>query len=161
MNVCLPTRFAFAALVCLSALPLTAFGATAPPAGGAVSFNRDIRPILSDNCFYCHGPDSSHRKAGLRLDTEAGLFGKGENGPPVVRGKPDDSEVWRRITTDDADDRRATFDTHAERVRSAGSASRQRSRRIAACARASASPVDGPVAVMWPILRRSKTCRLS
>ena len=42
----------------------------APP----ISFNRDIRPILADNCFACHGPDDKHRMANLRLDTEDGLF---------------------------------------------------------------------------------------
>ena len=41
-------------------------------ASGAVDFNRDVRPILSDRCFFCHGPDNANRKAGLRFDTEAG-----------------------------------------------------------------------------------------
>jgi mono/diheme cytochrome c family protein len=70
------------------------------PADDAVRFNRDIRPILSDNCFQCHGPDAAKRKAELRLDLESGAKGKDGAGP-IVPGKPDESELWRRITSDD------------------------------------------------------------
>ncbi len=45
-------------------------------AADKIQFNRDVRPILADNCFACHGPDSNHRKAGLRLDTKEGFFEK-------------------------------------------------------------------------------------
>src|SRR5258706_287857 len=67
---------------------------------GAISFNRDIRPILSENCFACHGPDSVARKAKLRLDQrdaalKAGVF---------VPGKPAESELVRRILSPDADE---------------------------------------------------------
>ena len=56
-------------------------------APGPISFNRDVRPILAENCFFCHGPDPGTRKAGLRLDTEAGLFEKRKDDPaPVIRG---------------------------------------------------------------------------
>ena len=69
----------------------------------SVQFNRDIRSILSDNCFQCHGPDASQRKAGLRLDTEKGAFQNKDGVRPFVSGRPDESEVYRRITTDDPD----------------------------------------------------------
>src|SRR5437868_14859409 len=73
-------------------------------ASGAIEFNRDIRPIISENCFACHGPDPAARKKGLRLDREDGLFRKTENGIAVVRGKPAESDLYQRITTDDEDE---------------------------------------------------------
>ena len=75
------------------------------PGSGAVEYNREIRPILAENCFACHGADSAARKAELRLDsfeeaTKAREGGKGV----VVPGKPEESELIRRITTKDEDD---------------------------------------------------------
>ncbi len=64
-------------------------------------FNRDIRPILTENCIGCHGPDSVKRKADLRIDSEDGLFGKRDEGPLVVKGKPDQSTLITRIQTQD------------------------------------------------------------
>ena len=69
-----------------------------------IEFNRDIRPILSDHCFACHGPDAKHREADLRVDTEAGLFGSCDKPGPIVRGKLDESELWRRITSAKSDE---------------------------------------------------------
>ena len=69
-----------------------------------INFVRDVRPILADNCFACHGPDDKARKAGLRLDTKDGAFAKLKSGGlTIVPGKPDDSELTARIESDDPD----------------------------------------------------------
>jgi hypothetical protein len=70
-----------------------------------VDFNRDIRPILSDNCFECHGPDAEQRQAELRLDTRNGLFRKTDEHSSVVPGDLAKSELFRRITSSDPDER--------------------------------------------------------
>ncbi|MHC4994442.1 MAG: DUF1553 domain-containing protein [Planctomycetota bacterium] len=69
-----------------------------------IVFNRDIRPILSDNCFHCHGPDHTDRKADLRLDTQADAFAEINGTRPIVPGDPNDSEVFLRIIADNPDD---------------------------------------------------------
>jgi len=70
-----------------------------------VSFNKHIRPILSENCYACHGPDAESRKAELRLDIEAYAFeAHGKYEPAIVRGKPEQSPLYQRITTTDEDD---------------------------------------------------------
>jgi hypothetical protein len=69
-----------------------------------VSYNFHIRPILSDRCFKCHGPDASKRKAELRLDTEAGLFGalkESEEGQVILPGEPLHSGLYQRLITSD------------------------------------------------------------
>ena len=62
-----------------------------------VSFNRDVRPILAEHCWKCHGPDVVARKAGLRLDTREGSRRGGELGPAVVPGDLDESVLWQAI----------------------------------------------------------------
>lgn len=68
-----------------------------------IEFNRDIRPILSDNCYACHGPDKNKRKADLRLDTKEGLLGKDGHTGVVVPNKPGESELLRRVCSKDDD----------------------------------------------------------
>ncbi|MBC7855906.1 MAG: DUF1549 domain-containing protein, partial [Pirellulaceae bacterium] len=69
-----------------------------------MQFNRDILPILSDNCFQCHGPDENKREADLRLDVEASAKELKEGKGAVVPGKSGESELVRRILSDNPDE---------------------------------------------------------
>ena len=69
-----------------------------------VSFNRDIRPILSSKCFHCHGPSEKSRKAKLRLDIEELALSERDGVRAIAPGNLDDSEVWHRILSDDPDE---------------------------------------------------------
>ncbi len=75
-------------------------GASAP----ALSFNRDIRPILSENCFACHGFDAKKREADLRLDTAEGAYADLGGYRAIVPGDPAKSEAWERILSTDPDE---------------------------------------------------------
>ncbi len=81
-----------------------AFLAGAAAAIEPLSFNRDIRPILSENCFACHGFDSKKREAELRLDTPEGAYTAKDGAFPIKPGDLAKSEVWQRIITTDEDD---------------------------------------------------------
>ena len=88
------------------------FAVLAQISAPGVDFNRDIRPILSDNCFFCHGPDAHERKADLRLDTAEGVLADLGGYAAVVPGKPDESELIARITSHDPDEVMPPRDSH-------------------------------------------------
>ncbi len=113
-------------LLAIAAMAMAALGAIAFPTGSAapstilvdgdgadparlaerIDFNRDIRPIISNNCYACHGPDGQARKAGLRLDIPSGPITPARDGKvAVVPGHPERSEMYARITAADPDDR--------------------------------------------------------
>src|SRR5579883_1707417 len=87
--------FAMSLLLAVPVFAITSPGTTSKP-----TFNADIRPILSESCFVCHGPDKNNRKAKLRLDVRDVAVEK----KAIVPGKPDASEMIRRIYTTNHDD---------------------------------------------------------
>ncbi len=81
---------------------LVGMGTTTTHVGAQdVDFDRDIRPILADRCFKCHGPDESQRQADLRLDIESAAVAPRDEGPAIVPGQVAASNAWRRLTSTD------------------------------------------------------------
>ena len=78
---------------------LSRFAAAEP-----VNFSREVLPVLSDRCFYCHGPDEKHRKADLRLDDEPAAKAVGKNGAAIVPGAPEKSLIIQRMLSKDPDE---------------------------------------------------------
>ncbi len=90
----------FAILFLVGVEPLVA----REPASHNLDFDRDIRPILSNHCFKCHGPDDQQRQANLRLDQRQTMFGAGDSGlSAIVAGQPEESELLRRVQSADID----------------------------------------------------------
>ncbi|MEC9147914.1 MAG: DUF1549 domain-containing protein, partial [Planctomycetota bacterium] len=79
-----------------------------------VSFNRDIRPILSNNCFHCHGPDAAHREADLRLDDKTSALADRGGYVALAAGDLSKSEAWQRILSEDPDLVMPPPDSHKE-----------------------------------------------
>jgi hypothetical protein len=95
-----------AILIALMGFPLGLKTQAAEPEPSRVDFNQQIRPILSDKCFPCHGPDAGRRKAGLRLDTKDGAFATLKSGGrAIVAGNLEESDLIFRITAEDEVDR--------------------------------------------------------
>ena len=80
-----------------------------------IDYNYHIRPILSDRCFKCHGPDANKRKAGLRLDTPEGAYAAFKDNPSmhaIVPGHPESSDAFQRLITNDTSLRMPTMSSH-------------------------------------------------
>jgi hypothetical protein len=102
-------------LLCVAGLAVAGNASREVAADGkaTLSFNRDIRPIFSDTCFRCHGPDKNARKAGLRLDVREEATKKTKSGViPISPGRPEESEIVRRIFSGDEFEMMPPKDAH-------------------------------------------------
>src|SRR5688572_14485120 len=77
-----------------------------------ISFNLQVRPILSDRCWACHGPDENKRKAKLRLDTKEGALASKDGKFIIKPGDPEASEVYKRLISSDPDEKMPPADSH-------------------------------------------------
>ncbi len=102
------TRLLLACAALLLAQPAVAQPAMPPPLPAQIEFNRDVRPVLSDKCFQCHGPDASHRKGKLRLDVREEALAR----EAFIPGRPADSELILRINAKEEDEAMPPPDSH-------------------------------------------------
>ncbi|HET6325255.1 MAG TPA: PSD1 and planctomycete cytochrome C domain-containing protein [Planctomycetaceae bacterium] len=110
IHALLSARVAFA--LAIGFVPLCAWSSASAAGPRAVNYSRDIRPILSNTCYKCHGPDEKQRKAGLRLDTKQGAYAKLESGDVAIVPKASEkSAVWQRLTSTDPDVRMPPADS--------------------------------------------------
>lgn len=94
------SRKILSVLLCVSAAFV--YSAETSPAAPPVDFQRQVQPILAEHCIACHGADNADRKSGLRLDVRPDALKGGESGSPaIVPGQPEESELFRRVTSDD------------------------------------------------------------
>jgi hypothetical protein len=100
--------------VAAGALTLCATHVLLAQTAPAIDFQREIRPILSDNCFQCHGPDSAARQAGLRLDRRESALEARPSGAPIVPGKSAESLLYQRITNSDPNSRMPPAESHKQ-----------------------------------------------
>ena len=107
---CSPWATAAQTTIALAAFALSSVHGAVP---AKIEYNAQIQPILADNCFSCHGPDSAGRKAKLRLDrAEFATAVRGEHEPAVVPGKPDQSPLVERIFSTDTEEIMPPPDSH-------------------------------------------------
>ena len=97
-------------------LPFFLFAATASSRDDVPNFSRDILPLISDNCLACHGPDESHRKADLRLDTREGATALNDGVAAIVPGKPQESELLKRLLSNDPDEVMPPPEAHKKKL---------------------------------------------
>src|SRR5204863_847390 len=97
-------HIALGLLTSFAALPLLSAEKTEAPVPAEIKFNRDVRPILSENCFNCHGPDKAARKGKLRLDNSEGATAEIEGSHAVVPGNLEKSELVKRVSTKDPEE---------------------------------------------------------
>ena len=90
------TRLALLSIL-VAGFPLSSVTAADPAVPDSIEFNRDVRPILSDKCFFCHGPDAGQRQADLRLDS----YQDAVDGGVLIPGEPEASELMARVLSDD------------------------------------------------------------